>query len=199
MRDFSAELAAQKERREKESNTLDTLNKHYHWTPEEGKILRHFTESSYPLNNSLWKKDNENSQRINEMKGLINKHRTPEDMTVYSKSVHDPNKLKDENGVVHHPAFLSSSVHHSTVRHYFERNSLYTKLTPTIEKVNHMWHIHVPKGSPGAFIHDEHSLNPKYKEFVMQGGSNLQHHHTEIEQGTEKGESWLHHHLTLMK
>jgi hypothetical protein len=179
-------LAASKKRIENEENLEQTLKKHYTGLEPHHDTLHDFTYDSRPINSPLWKLHKGEDvdypkirEKINKMDSIVNKHKTTGDMIVYSKSRRDPRELKNSESIVHHPAFLSTSIK----KDYVENNYLSRNREKKDDGVHHhFWQIHVPKGNKGVFIPDEHSIDNRAKEFVLPRGSNLKYIDTDTKE-----------------
>ena len=180
VRDYAAEIKAQNERKEGEYKLKNTLDKHYSDLPHPNRLKEYGNSGAY-LNNYLWNKHKGDKhvtplydKQASEMDEALHKHKTPQEMTVWSKSIHDPRELKNSEGIVHHPAFLSTSVHkHIPEQEFQHRNTVISK---SGAKVNNIFKIKVPKDHPGAYI--SHVTGSRYSEFVLPRGTNMKHHST---------------------
>jgi len=156
--------------------------------------------NSYPLNDYQWKK-HEYAQhgkeysidhldaRTNRMDSVINAHRTPNKLTVYSGIKYDPRTRMDANRIVHHPAYLSTSLMKYQAKGFGMTE--YKKKPPTkktsktredfstpSEEHTHVLNIKVPKNHPGAYV-AAHSRLSAEKEFILPRGTNLKYIHTQ--------------------
>lgn len=173
-------LKQQKERKDQENHTIEKLEKHYSSGSQNG--LSGYTH--YPdVNKYLWDKHHggkENSEMESNVATLdttLKSKKTPEKLTVWSKSRHDPRVLKDEHGIVHHPAYLSASIKKEIpLSLYNDRNVVKDE-----NGVNHhhIYQIDIPKGHPGAYIPDKSNCSKEAKEFVLPRGTNLKYNGTE--------------------
>ena len=201
-------MAAQKQRQEGESSLIGRLEKHYKHPEIDHIHLYNYTADSSELNNHLWKShkgeeipDDVNSKfrvrDIDRLSKIMDKHKTPEAMTVWSKSRHDPRELKNKDSVVHHPAFLSTSIRKSYVesaRGFGNRNT--TKKDGITH--HHVFKINVPKGHKGVYIPDEHSVDNQAKEFVLPKGLNMKHHDTFTKEDNTSKNHYHEHHLSVI-
>jgi len=172
-----------------------SLTQHYSGLLTNSKqknAIKSYTKDSYPLNHQLWKNSPHNQDKENLFGGAgntqradlkeVTKHldkaldsyRTPHDLTVWSSTTHDPRVEKGSSDYVHHPAFLSTSIY-KPVAMDRDINSHRDNQGDTH---HHILQIHVPKGSPGAYI-DHVSHNPGEKEFLLPRGLNLRYHKTD--------------------
>ncbi len=174
VKDWEDHVTKEKE----EINPLhEKLSNHYNF-PEgnnQYKNLREYTDNSFFINKDLWDAHNNNGflnrQETNldinptHLNSALNKHKTPQSMTVYSGTVHDPKKTHQEGDIFHHPAYLSTSIRKSVGLGFAQ---------------SHMLQIHVPKGSRGAYVgHISHT--PDEHEFIIPAASNLKYKGTHEE------------------
>ena len=194
--------AAQKRRKAIEDDHINTLTKHYASVADpHSSTLKDYTQQSYPINNALWKAHTGKSMitsnepqehKIAAMDKITHLKTTPRDMTVYSKSLHDPRELKNENGIVHHPAFMSTSVKSSLSSGYYADRNVQHK---DGEEHHHQYQINVPKGSHGVFISDKNTIDKRaLGEFVLPKGGNFKYNNTETH--TDDGGNKIRHYHT---
>jgi hypothetical protein len=159
---------------------FDTVSKH-------GAVYA-YTRNSEPYNSHLWaehhKKDNPSWSQFNMLEGkktikhldsVLKSHSSPEDMHVYSSTIHDPRALKNDQGIVHHPAYLSTSIYKPVA---MNRDINSREDMKTGDFHHHVLDIHVPKGSPGAYVNHVSKYPGEY-EHILPRGSNLKYHSTE--------------------
>jgi len=124
----------------------------------------------------------------------INLHKTPHKLAVWSGTGIDPREHMNSEGIVHHPAYLSTSLS-PYIAKGFAINSRQYKLEGN-ELHTHLMKIHVPKGHPGAYV--AHLKNPDEKEFILPRNTKLKHIKTDTEQesfgyGSRKYFTHVHH------
>ena len=161
----------------------DSLSPHYQgFTSSHLHHLKYYQKDSLDLNSFLWNKhkDNEDFKNLDSrdsanwesdaasMDSAVHQHKTPSKLVVWSGTRHDPRQLKNEQGVVHHPAFLSTSLNTTVARNF----------APPMNQGDgtnhqHILKIHVPKGHPGAYVANISRYGEK--EFILPRGTNLQH------------------------
>ncbi len=169
-------LAAQKKRQEDESKLETTLKNHYTGLDKHHDTLRNFTKDSLPINSSLWDKTNVKADEVKNLDAAISLHKTPEAFTVWSKTRHDPRLLKDKNDMVHHPAYISTSIQkHIPETSFASRNKVFDAEG---NEHHHILKIAVPKGHAGVYIPDEHSIDNRAKEFILPRGLNIKYKDT---------------------
>ncbi len=166
--------------------------------PDEKNAIENYQIDSGDVNDYHWKKhkkedisrmNKENVEDIeNKTKGIdsvMNKSKTPHKLHVYSGTIHDPRYIKNDEGIVHHPAFLSTTVNETYGR--LRAKSLANRTGATEE---HMLKIHVPKDHPGIYMPsaspDAVGANESEREFMLPRGTNLKHIKTTREEGTRK-------------
>ena len=201
--DFKVVLARQKKRAQDEKDLEGRLTKHYSRLGGLGGTLRNYTNYSGGINSYLWNKHKNTDEHknasadhhetmnshIEAMDSALKVHKTPEPLTLYSKSRHDPRNLMDKDNIVHHPAYLSTSIQKNVPEHnYRDRN-----ITRTNDGRNehNFYKINVPKDHPGAYIQDAHSIDKYAKEFVLPRGTKLKYKSTKTD---EDNINIIHHH-----
>jgi len=108
-----------------------------HYPEDHGDAVTRYKEGSGVINQSLWhshkgtlkvhdgdewqdiskgdieKDRHERVQKdIDHIDAELASHKTPESFHVYSGTIHDPRKIQNSEGIVHHPAYLSTSTRH---------------------------------------------------------------------------------------
>jgi hypothetical protein len=146
-----------------------------------GHIHEYTKNEAAGINTHLWD-DHANKTKnakkyfgpaIRSLDSAMKVHKTPENMTVYSSSIHDPREKKGPNNVVHHPAYLSTSID-PEIAHNRDVNSVYKD----DGEHHNILKIDVPAGSKGAYVahHSNYSIE---KEFILPRGTKLLHHSTD--------------------
>ena len=198
---FETRMKAQKERQETERTLESKLNKHYDDLDNHHDVLHKFTSDSRDVNSYLWNRHKDPKELHNEsiehkvhrLDSAVNHHHTPEDMVVWSKSKHDPRHIKNVDDIVHHPAYLSTSIKKSVAEQHFQGRN---KVVHDGITHHHVYRIEVPKGHPGVYIPDHHSVDFRAKEFVLPRGTNMKHIKTET---VEDGATHYHtHHMKVI-
>jgi len=147
---------------------------------------------SHSINRTLWHLHNNKKYSINPT-DYVKKHsvdlqktlltqKTPHDLHVWSGTLVDPRQIKDKNDIVHHPAFLSTSLREGTAVHFAKkRGKTYGAKNGDLIHSNHILKIHIPKDHPGLYMgnHDENGFGKYEKEFILPAGTNLKHTKTE--------------------
>lgn len=158
------------------------LESHYNFKNDDHDRLKYYTDgNAYDLNNYLWskyktKKGHHSLMRPVEVDNLnktLNIHKTPENLTVYSGTGHDPRINKNSKGIFHHPAFMSTSLHPHIAR-------LFSSTAGYKHQDNYHYHvlrIHIPKGHPGAYVNHISDFTGQ-KEFILPSGMNFKYHGT---------------------
>ena len=189
--------------------THDQMFPHYqNYDDVEHKLhLRDYQTDSSDLNNYHWEKHKNSphyqswAQNIKDDKeyqtakldAALSHHKTPHKLAVYSGTANDPRRHMNEEGIVHHPAYLSTSLDPAIARGFASSNREY-RLEEN-ELHTHLLKIHVPKGHPGAYV--AHIKNHGEKEFILPRGTKLKHIKTDTEQyspgSTKKFFKHVHH------
>jgi hypothetical protein len=193
-KDYTAELKAQSERKAEEAHAVDTFTHHFDsYTPHDKATLHQWTTNSEAIkNNDQGKRDH--------MDQIIQKHTTPIKAIVWSKTLNDPRKKANAEGIVEHPRHMSTSLHKNAATDYLkDRNAVheFDKDHNVIASHHHVLKVSVPAGINAAFIHDENSINPKYKEVVLPRDKKLKYLHTETSTNGSRHEHI--HHMELIK
>ena len=137
-----------------EDNLHNSLRRHYYnYEDIHNEQLHNYIHDSFPLNYYHWSPSKSEeagfskSRLKSETKILdsaMKAHKTPKGMTVWSGTFHDPRERKNKQGIVRHPAYLSTSIRRivgETFADIHEDN-----------EVRHLLKIHVPKGNEGAYV-----------------------------------------------
>jgi hypothetical protein len=168
---------------------------HFHYNYENATHragIHNYNDShqSKLMNGYLWEKHkdpegfphNETTEtNIRKLDSAIHEFKTPHKLAVYSGTKHDPRELKNSEGIVHHPAYLSTSIDESVGNRFAGYNA--SKDNQNIAH-EHVLKIHVPKGHPGVYVPSKGS-NAFYdteKEFILPRGTNLKHIKTETKE-----------------
>jgi len=180
----------------------ESLSKHYTLEGHQNSHhLRNYTDGSYSINSHLWKQHKgkpstktelHDAESVPHIDKILDSYKTPNKMKVYSGTIHDPQKAKDENNIVHHPAYLSTSIKRTTAEGFADIQKGQKK---------HVLSISVPKGSKGMYIGD-HSFNKDEREFLLPRNSKLKHIKTDVheEEHPIYGKINMHvHHMELLK
>ena len=171
----------------------ESLKKHYkNIDPENHPSLREYQDgSSFTFNRNLWNVHNGVKSDISKitkiyapsMQKELLSHKTPHDLHVWSGTPVDPRQIKDKNNIVHHPAFLSTSLREGIGNRFANRRATYRSIGDRGKTVarNHIMKIHIPEGHPGYYMgnHDSEGFGKVEKEFILPAGTNLKHVKTE--------------------
>jgi hypothetical protein len=165
-------------RRKLQSKHKELMN-HYQYEPEEIKNIKDYTTKTHEgsgsarLNSYLWRKHHDKSEhdelyekRKQNLDKIMKMHKTPEEMHVYSGITYDPRNKMNSEGIVHHPAYLSTSLNREVARTFnrWDNDS----------KQFNMLKIHVPKNHPGIYV-GNHTKWKSEKELILPRGINLKH------------------------
>lgn len=164
------------------------LTNHYaalHTNTLHKNAINNYTRISMDINDHEWQKYKkepynhmpEDTDKFERQSRVLDKtlrsYKSPENLTVWSSSIHNPEKLKNSEGIVHHPAFLSTS----TYRPVALNRDINSKEEKNGDYHHHILKINVPKGSPGAYV-DHISKYPGEYEYILPKGMNLKHNKT---------------------
>ena len=192
-----------------EIKDLDERLKNHYSTikPEHNGSIREYTGvGSKYVNNHLWKnrsgiehpyypymRNNKYSDKIpsmiKDLDSSISSHKTPESFTVYSGTPHDPREWMNSEGIMHHPAYLSTSLNKSIAQGFTEGRFEEKDKVDGLEH-RHLLKIHVPKDHHGIYIG---KIYHREKEFILPRGTNLKHLGTEKKQYDSGTLDYIHH------
>ena len=163
----------------------EELSKHYNFTPEHEGHLKAHTDDSTDVNNYLWDKhedvpefghDPHHEHNIKKMDHALSAYKTPSNLIVYSGIHYDPRGRMNSEKVVHHPAYMSTSLDKDIAKGFASDKPA----SPRQAKGKHILAIHVPEGHPGAYVgHISHVSSER--EFVLPRDTKLKHIKTESE------------------
>jgi hypothetical protein len=154
---------------------FESLSDHYkNYNNDDVENLTFFSGNSKDLNSYHWERRNKNTP-INKnhedtskaLDKTINKNRLDKDHILYSGSRHDPREKMNALGIVHHPAYLSTTPSKLVAQSFAKDNE-------SDNGVN-LFKIKVPKGHPAAYIGKHSWVNPGEKEVLLPRGLNLRH------------------------
>ena len=178
-----------------------TIN-NYHWETHKGTPESDITN---PYDNkSMTEGELKSVKHTSEhMDKMINHTLTPTKLKVYSGTLTDPRTLKDKEGIIHHPAYLSTSVDQH-IAEDFARSRALGQAMDKKDGTPHMLKIHVPKGHPGLYMPStsEHStLAQEEKEFVLPRNTRLKYMKTtknNISSSKDSNDNLLVHHMKVV-
>ena len=188
------------------------LSQHYHFLDnhhenheEHHEAINKYTDDSTDLNEHLWethkgarmKGGHPYSELLDKetkrMDAALNYHKTPHPITVYSGTKMDPRQHINKEGIVKHPAYLSTSLDKNIAKAFARSHA--------VSSDNHILKIDVPKGHKGAYVAHIGGLS-KEKEFILPRGLNMKIKSTskrnEINKITKRKETYLIHHVSIV-
>ena len=183
------------------------ISPHYKFNKDEKQYLNNYSLGS-SINSYLWDKhkgtvvkdrnSKNNDLYTKKMDEVIKNHKTPRDFTVYSGTKHDPTKLKNSEGIVHHPAYISTSLKKDTAIDFASNHQTHDE-EGNIH--NHILKIHVPKGHSGAYIANISKMKGE-KEFLLPRGLNMKitgYHNEKYPRGNSGKNNIYHiHHMEIV-
>ena len=171
------------------NNNAKRLEKHYDYDKADvDDIHDNYGNESYGLNSSLWKGANHPSAPI--IDDIMNRYKTPKKMVVYSGSANDPRKHMDKEGIVNHPAYLSTSLSHHIAKGFTHSN--YDEAGHTHR---HLYRISVPKDHPSIFTNAMAE-----QELILPRNTKLRHLRTDTKTTDSAfGNTKYHEHLHNME
>ena len=178
------ELSPEKREMEAKHHTMTNYDQHR-------PAIRDYTGGSTTHNSTLWRihtgtlpkelATHDMREHIGPLDRALKANKLTSDVDTYSSTRHDPRKMKNENGVVHHPAFLSTSVD-PFVAVRKENNAEETELPNGKTRVDHhILHIPVPKGHKGFYVGDngDYTRFTHEKEVILPRGMKMKHEYTD--------------------
>ena len=171
------------DRRTRHQVLSDKLQQHYVKERDEESPIFRYTQGSYELNHSLINQHKTGqepmehfSEHAKELDKELGKHKLPHDMITYSGikvDKFDPREHMDKDGMMHSPAFMSSSILPNVAQGFarsIERDTLRSlqgkEPTGSDQSEQHIIRFKHKKGDPGTFIEG----NTKYEgehEFLI--------------------------------
>ena len=161
--------------------------------------LRDYSENSFPLNSYHWEGPKRWKGRYgggaypedfdhmkNETKNMddvLKNHKTTKDITVYSGTFHNPKKRKNQEGIVRHPAYLSTSISKHVGKMFAEIHE--------DKGHSHILQIHVPAGSHGVYAGGLEFNNER--EFILPRNTKMRYLNTETEHKSYEGKPYKFH------
>ena len=145
---------------------------------DQREAVDEYTRKSEDLNRHLIKPDpnthDYNRQHYEKhakvLDSVIDNNRIDHKLHVYSGVSFDPRKLKNEDGLIRSPAFISAT-HDKAIAHGFAKDS---GITPT----QHILHFHLEPGDPAAHIahHSHFQGRDTEHETIIKRGVVLKYH-----------------------
>ena len=196
------------------NNETNNLREHEHWDS-----VSNYQNGSSAINRALWNKHNPPNKHakedyntyykghVDKINNVLHSFKTPHNLHVWSGTYQDPTKYMNKEGVVHHPAFMSTTIDPDISRGFAKFTYHEPKNHPQgryegQRQVAHILHIHVPKGSPGAFIAPNNPEKGYFgeREFTLPSGMNLKHLASETVKAGQYSKKAFYrvHHMQLM-
>jgi hypothetical protein len=123
------------------------------------EFLIHSHENGKPKPSTYTREDGTHID-LEAMDHTFKKNKLDKGMTTYSGINFDPNKKRSDSGIVHLPAFTSTSIQRITAARYGMFNT-------KGKKVSHVLAITHPKGSTGMYIGNDEDFTPfRDNEFI---------------------------------
>lgn len=171
---------------------LKKMHSPKHYKPEHADALRDYTESSRDTNDMLWEHHHNNKGKpyipdqediegdggshIHHLDNAIKSKLTPKPMTVYSGTKHDPRHMQKSGGMVHHPAYLSTSLDHKIAKNFAKMHGEEDVPDGDEDQHHHILKINVPKGHPHAYLENGITTNTNEEhEVLLPRALNLKH------------------------
>jgi hypothetical protein len=130
-------------------------------------LIESYKNGTVPKKHFEFGEDEEYKRTLNldDLDSAVTKNKHPKKLVTYSGIGFDPGEHVGEKGVLHLPAYTSSSTNKAVAL-------MYTK--GHMDSGRHVLEIHHPKGSTGLYIGDNDYLSPfGHKEHIMPRNSRL--------------------------
>jgi hypothetical protein len=177
-----------------ETTALDKkLSEHYKHSDQDIKYadnpklaLARYSHASGHLNSWLWGRHHDsirtrnqsNKGSTDQLDRAISANKTPHEMMVYSGVKGDPRKKMNSEGIVHHPAYLSTSIKKGVADSFAQDNrDESNEINGKSQYHAHLLHIHLPEGHDSAYINHISEHNHEH-EMLLPRGMNLKHNET---------------------
>ena len=149
-------------------------------------IVSKYTWNSYKLNSELFDRhnkrkpvpeylhandDDEHPINISDFDNLIDSHRLPHEMTVYSGLHFHPNEHRGR--IYIHPSYLSTSVSPHVSKEFGKTLEMYDSENGTSRSIRNILRLHLPKGHPHLFT-DKGSNYPGQGEIILPRNTRFQ-------------------------
>jgi len=167
------------------SNLHDSLLNHYKPLDDyqHADAVNDYTGHSRPVNNHLWQQhgasaiktgsdETDHEWNIKTLDHVLQAHKTPHPITVFSGIRYDPRKKMNSEGIVHHPAYLSTSISKLRAKGFGTTHE--NQYDQYGIRQHHVLKIRVPKGHSGIYAYN-HSQAREEREFILPRGLNLRH------------------------
>jgi len=195
-----------KEREEDENWDAHYLLNPQTFSKKDNQALHEYTKASLVHNDYLWHKHNKTLNQSeyhpnlpshherferDELKPLdnaIKRQTIPENMTLWSSTIHDPRVLKNSENIVHHPAYLSTSIH----KYVAVNRDINSQEDAKGNVHHHILRIHVPKGTHGAYLANVSEYGKEH-EVLLPRGQNLRYLKTSTILNHGKKQTHIHH------
>ncbi len=186
-----------------DTTTDNDLKDHYNFPDGDHGIIHRYTIDSHPINNhshALSTGAIKTGDRvaldssIDKMDSALAKHRTPRDLVTYSGVKESPeHTIKKYGNRVKTSRFTSSSLD-KRIAYAFAEDDISSQIKNNSGyRVRHMLKIHIPKGTPGAYV-NHISEHRGEREFILPRNTNMHIHH-EPEIDHENGLAIWHAHV----
>lgn len=167
------------------SNSVHESDPHYH------QFLNHYTTNSYNLNDTLIERhrfgkpvpdhieshldyntryDTQPIIHVPSFDKLIDSHRLPDHMTVYSGLHFHPNEHRGKIAVV--PCYMSTSLSPHVAKDFGKEWTM-TDSNGKYTRIKNILRLHLPKGHPGLYV-DNASHYPGQGEIILPRGMRYQ-------------------------
>ena len=164
------------------------LTEHYDKKKYDSIDLKHLEDytAGDTLSHQLWDSHTRgvamSDSTKNITKGMdeaLNQVKTPRSFHVYSNTKMDPRQHINKEGIVHHPAYMSTTINPTFAKNWWlGRNK---KEDGKVISEKHILKIRIPKGHSGSYVGEHISSVPHQHEFILPRGTNMRYHGTTTE------------------
>lgn len=169
-----------------------SLQKHYNFSDLDAETIHKYVTGSSDMNKSLY-----NGHVIGEIKHghpvpsgysayhihngphldhILSTRSSPHDAVLYSGIRRNPGKLAGHGGVIHFPAYTSTSIDPEAATPFSRKSPHHMERDVEDAHNEHILRIHWPKGSSGSYLSSEKTISPGLsheKEFLLPRGINM--------------------------
>ena len=127
------------------------------------QLFKHHARGEYPDREIFANDDDEHPINIDDFDDLIDSHRLPHEMTVYTGMHFHPNQHRGR--IYTHPAYMSTSITPHVSKEFGESFEMYNP-DGTSRKIKNILRLHLPKNHP-YLLSDKASAYPGQGEIIL--------------------------------
>lgn len=180
--DIGKEIQADIDRTNPTKQTHEELSDHYRLKDNDQiNAVRNYTGGSSKLNKHLFETGGDHDKinhdkmmdygyDMRQLDAALDQRKAHKDFHVYSGIPFNPNEVKNTDGLIHLPAYTSTSLKFAKAAAFSRNFSDHDD--PEHTSHNHILKIHIPEGSKhGGYIDQHSSYKDKEHEFLMKRNS----------------------------